>query len=458
MISKSSLSILSLLWGVLSSPVPESQEIHAGTALKIPGLERAGYTAYKHEAIAFQQPSGFRVTPHILTVNAVEGDGPSARFIDMMLNRDTPDPITNKTMAKAAGLAPIKNVKNFVYLTEVKFGNQDFVTVIDTGSSDTWLVETGFKCVGTTGKQMSQAMCRFGKAYSKTASFVNVAEQKFATKYADGEVLQGGMGRETVNLGGITVENQTVGIVNSASWKGDGQSSGLIGMAFPTLTRALVNSKAVKYDPVFFNMYKSKLIDPVFSVVLNRADEGPGAIALGGMPGPQYKYDDRRWAKVPMEKMGIKTSPKGPVIADYTLYAVKISSFNVNNKTVGSVAPTIIDSGTTMSYIPQAAADAMAAAFQPAATLQRGGIYTVPCSAKPPKFGVNFGNTTMWIEGKDLLLQSGLGQPCMVSIQSPKSLGPAAPPFSILGGPFMKSVISVFDVGAAEIRFAQRVR
>jgi hypothetical protein len=46
---------------------------------------------------------------------------------------------------------------------------------------------------------------------------------------------------------------------------------------------------------------------------------------------------------------------------------------------------------------------------------------------------------------------------CTLGIQGPKALGAAAP-FSILGGPFMKSVVSVFDVGAAEIRFANRIR
>jgi hypothetical protein len=66
----------------------------------------------------------------------------------------------------------------------------------------------------------------------------------------------------------------------------------------------------------------------------------------------------------------------------------------------------------------------------------------------------------MYIDPKDLILQQGMqtGGACMLSIQGPSGMGGAQAPFSILGGPFMKSVVSVFDVGAAEIRFANRVR
>jgi Eukaryotic aspartyl protease len=351
-----------------------------------------------------------------------------------------------------------------VYLTEVKFGGQDFVAVIDTGSADTWLVGTGFQCVGAAGSALSQASCRFGKVYNKTSSYIDVNDHSFSTKYADGETLQGKIGRETVSLGGIIVQNQTVAIVNKANWKGDGQSSGLIGMAFPSVTRALLNSKVVRYDPVFFNMYKNKLIDPVFSVALNRPEEGAGALALGGLPGAHVKHDNK-WARAPMEHLTVK-NPKGPATPptpalenDFALYAVKALKFEVNGKFVGNQTRVIIDSGTTMSYLPAAVVDAMAQAYQPAATKALGN-WAVRCDAKAPKFGIVFNGATMYIDPKDLILQQGIstGGICILSIQGPNGLGSAGTPLNILGGPFMKSVVSVFDIGAAEIRFANRLR
>jgi aspergillopepsin I len=365
-------------------------------------------------------------------------------------------------IAKPSGEAPIKNIRNWVYLTEVKFGGQNFVAVIDTGSADTWLVGSGYQCVGSGGNPQSQSSCKFGKVYQKTSSYADITNHVFSTKYADGETLQGKMGRETVDLGGITVQNQTVAIVNKANWKGDGQSSGLIGMAFPSVTRSLSNSKLVRYDPVFFNMYKHKLIDPVFSVALNRPEEGAGALALGGLPGSHVKHDSK-WARAPMEHLAIKTgkspSPAPPGETDFALYSVKALKFEVNGKSVGKETRVIIDSGTTMSYLPANVVDAMAQAYSPPAS-KFIGSYSVRCDAKAPKFGIVFNGATMYIDPKDLILQQGMqtGGACMLSIQGPSGMGGAQAPFSILGGPFMKSVVSVFDVGAAEIRFANRVR
>jgi Eukaryotic aspartyl protease len=357
-----------------------------------------------------------------------------------------------------SGEAPIKNIRNWVYLTEVHFGGQLFVAVIDTGSADTWLVGSGFRCIGSTGAATNSAVCKFGKSYVKTPSYVAVTEQKFSTRYADGEVLQGDIGRETVTLGGITVKNQTVGIVNTANWKGDGQSSGLIGMAFPSVTRALSSAKAVRYDPIFFNMYKHKLIEPVFSVALNRPEEGAGALALGGLPGPHIKHDGK-WARVPMEHLSIKSpTPQPEKEQDFSLYAVKAQRFEVNGKSIGGPARVLIDSGTTMSYLPSEVVDAMAKAFVPA-PISMLGNYAVQCNAKAPKFGIVFNGTSIHIDGKDLILNQGFqtGGICMLSVQGSASAG-LGKGMSILGGPFMKSVISVFDVGAAEIRFASRVR
>lgn len=46
------------------------------------------------------------------------------------------------------------------------------------------------------------------------------------------------MGKETVTLGGITVEQQEVGLVNLAGWIGDDFTSGLLGLAYPSITSA----------------------------------------------------------------------------------------------------------------------------------------------------------------------------------------------------------------------------
>lgn len=109
--------------------------------------------------------------------------------------------------------------------------------------------------------------------------------------YADLEFMTGVMGYETVTVAGITVEHQEVALVNYTYWFGDSVTSGLMGLAYPRLTSAFVGTNAsvndedkqVPYDPIMTSMIKQGLIEPVFSLVLER-DSDTGLLALGGLP------------------------------------------------------------------------------------------------------------------------------------------------------------------------------
>lgn len=103
--------------------------------------------------------------------------------------------------------------------------------------------------------------------------------------------MTGVMGYETVTVAGITVEHQEVALVNYTYWFGDSVTSGLMGLAYPSLTGAYLGTnssvhdddKQVPYDPIMTTMVKQGLIEPVFSLVLDR-ESGNGYLALGGLP------------------------------------------------------------------------------------------------------------------------------------------------------------------------------
>lgn len=106
---------------------------------------------------------------------------------------------------------------------------------MDTGSSDTWLVETGFKCVDvTTSDPEPESYCAFGPTYNVSDTFKQVPDENFNITYGDGEFLTGILGRESVTLAGIEV-GHTAALVNYAAWEGDGTTSGLMGLAYPAL-------------------------------------------------------------------------------------------------------------------------------------------------------------------------------------------------------------------------------
>jgi len=121
------------------------------------------------------------------------------------------------------------------YATEITFGTQTFEAIVDTGSSDTWLVETGYSCVNyTTNAPLPESGCGFGPTYTPGSTFSEISGEYFSIEYGDLEFATGILGTEEVTLAGIKVKT-TVAVVNSAGWNGDGVTSGLIGLAYPAM-------------------------------------------------------------------------------------------------------------------------------------------------------------------------------------------------------------------------------
>lgn len=90
--------------------------------------------------------------------------------------------------------------------------------MVDTGSSDTWLVASEFQCLGTSLQKIDKAQCRLGKGYQPSSSPTFKREQNihFAIQYGDGEKLLGSVGTETVRVGALEVPNQRINVVNNA--------------------------------------------------------------------------------------------------------------------------------------------------------------------------------------------------------------------------------------------------
>lgn len=126
--------------------------------------------------------------------------------------------------------------------------------------------------------------------------------------------------------------------MRNAGWHGDGITSGFIGLAYPSIGSAysgtnLTNDSAanqgipstsifccslltlpVIYNPIFNEMISQNLVQPVFSVLLNRHSSNPsnrpgppsdgpdGYLALGGVVPGQTRG---KWAKAPVEYVAL---------------------------------------------------------------------------------------------------------------------------------------------------------
>jgi hypothetical protein len=238
-------------------------------------------------------------------------------------------------------------------------------------------------------------------------------------------------------------------LATKAYWNGDKISAGLLGLAYPGLTSEFSGTNPDKdtfhtrivYDPIFTRMYKDNLSSPMFSIALQR-DSG-GYLAFGGIPSEVTPSSD--FASTPIKKM-VNSVIGGA--ANYFFYAIKPDALLYEGSSSTNSATYIVDSGTTLFYAPSKAAKAINKLFDPPAVLT-GGTYTVSCnSTSIPAIGVEIGGTVFDIDVADLVLHDPTTGICVSGVQD----GGAGP--YILGDVFMANVIAVFDVGAAEMRFA----
>lgn len=209
--------------------------------------------------------------------------------------------------------------------------------------------------------------------------------------YADLEFMTGVMGYETVTVAGVTVEKQEVALVNYTYWFGDSVTSGLMGLAYSRLTSAFVGTnssvndedKQVPYDPIMTTMVKRGLIEPMFSLVLDR-DSEHGYLALGGLPPVnhtgtfattpilmvsciQYLLRPYRTSHTEIQ---IELYDDAKMNTEYSFYTIIADAYIymgsqktrantgiwgqlLQNITVNTTQfPVIVDSGTTLMYLP----------------------------------------------------------------------------------------------------------
>ncbi|KAI9167980.1 putative aspartic-type endopeptidase [Paramyrothecium foliicola] len=374
--------------------------------------------------------------------------------------RQNPSPIT-------------ATLNSFWFDVEVRIGSQTFWLLVDTGSSDTWVAETGYTCVDAENNlEVPQEECRWSPTYDTPPSTRHIANQTFGVKYGTGIAL-GRVAFEDVTLGGITVPRQTIGLVDRTTDHGDGINSGILGLGFPTLTSAhpgsensndtisLLTNRAI-YDPLFVSMYKRGLVEPWYSIVINRlprnVSTGPGGwLGLGELP--PVSHDDT-WAVAPIEiTEGIPSIfyQRGrPEISLMTLTVDAVSWGSSSSPTTNTTRfQAVVDSGNPMNLFPHEIANSINSQFDPPAIFtQDEEIYTVDCNAKAPALGVTIDGHTFWHQPGDLIAQDHATGLCYSTIgTSAEGFGVA---LNFLGDAFMKNVVSVFDFGKEEMRFAAR--
>ncbi|KIW56854.1 hypothetical protein PV05_05474 [Exophiala xenobiotica] len=381
-----------------------------------------------------------------------------------------------------------------IFDVNVTIGGQTIALLVDTGSSDTYVMRTGYQCFDkNNGTELPQSACLYGNAtYTPSPTYSEIPNEIFGVQYGDG-IASGVLADEDVTLAGITVKNATIGVANRSTPMGDGVNSGLLGLAYPALTSghpANVTDNTtyfynrLTYDPVLFTMHQQGLIDPYFSLALARTPQNAtsgfgGYLSLGSLPPVQHSDEFSSVSVEIDDSVPVQVTSNERVRAYWTLNVSSIvygpgnsttrpSAPQPNNITTSSTLTNatsfqaFIDDGNYFSFLPDAVITTVNSLFSPPALFDpTTGFWLVDCAATPPQFGLEIGNQTFFLDGRDLVYQtadpsSGEAQCVSNILSSDFSEGTYGQiTLNIIGSPFLKNVLTVFDFGANEIRLAK---
>lgn len=349
---------------------------------------------------------------------------------------------------------------------EIQFGNQSFLVLFDTGSSDTWVLQSGWQCINATdNSELARSDCSFGnETYDTSSTFEQIPSEWFGVHYGNGDAV-GLLGHEDVTLGGITIERQEVGIVNRSTTPGDGINTGVVGFGYPVLTSAHLNNDTsnsslltdrILYDGLFTRMYKAGFIEPYFSLAIERPPVGEvtgagGYLALGELPPVAHSP---AFATVPVEitkAIPLFLTNGTPQITEWTLSVAATTYGGTTNSTAFQA---LVDVGNPLNYIPATQAAAINQAFRPPAVFDTNtSTYAVACNATPPVVGFKIGNQTFLHNRLDMVVNNGDGT-CTSAVAAVYATDGVE--LNVLGAAFLTSVVAVFDMGNNEMRFAAR--
>jgi Eukaryotic aspartyl protease len=176
----------------------------AAQAGPVPNARRAALGALRMETAdfeAFADPVPNQQTENYVTIKASGNTSRGSHFISRL--RQQQDDKKPGSAADPSGVSNLIQQGGVEYLTTINYQGTDVKVIVDTGSSDTWLVESDFQCLDASGTKVPQGQCNFGPTYP--GSYKNSSLGKLKIAYGDGEYANGYFGKANVTIGGITV-------------------------------------------------------------------------------------------------------------------------------------------------------------------------------------------------------------------------------------------------------------
>lgn len=233
------------------------------------------------------------------------------------------------------------------YFTTCALGTpfQNVSLQLDTGSSDVWVPDVAAEACTANGQAADG--CDLGAFnQNRSSTYRDVGRGEFNIQYVDGSHSKGDYFTDRFEIGGAVVQNMTMGLGIDTDI-----AYGLAGVGY-ALNEAIVagtQSASSAYPNLPVVMQQEGLINSVaYSLWLNDLDANTGSILFGGIDTAKYEGD--------LTRIDIYQDPRTRqytsfIVALTSLQAVSVTGSDTLTSTIFPI-PVVLDSGTTLSYLP----------------------------------------------------------------------------------------------------------
>lgn len=290
--------------------------------------------------------------------------------------------------------------------------------------------------------------------HKKSTTFEVSHPDAFDITYADRSSARGDYFTDNIQLGGVTVKAQTMGIAYNSSL-----APGLLGIGYATNEASLAQDPPFMYPSIIDSLLdQGKINTKVYSLYLDDLNAATGNLLFGGLDSDKYQGNLVSMPIIP-EDLGFGTTLYTTFSVPMVSMAIRMSDRQTPTKLTGSSfsATVLLDSGTTLSYIPQGLYDAILNEIGGEEDPISGFAF-VSCSVRDNNPGLNFNfefgeeeTIVIRVPGAELIydMEPIFGtQTPEVSISDPCMLGFLAQdgePY-ILGDNFLRSAYVVYDL------------
>jgi hypothetical protein len=262
----------------------------------------------------------------------------------------------------------------------------------------------------------------------------------------DGSGASGDYVTDTLDIGGATLAGQQFGIGYTSS-----ASEGILGVGYQLNEVQAGRLGKQVYDNVPAKMVTDNLISSnAYSLWLNDLDANTGNILFGGVDTDQF---EGTLATLPIQQSG----------GEYAEFLIALTAVSLGGTTIASDqnVAVLLDSGTSLTYLPNAITSAIYQAVGAQYDSSQGTAY-VPCSfaSNTTTLDYTFTSPTISVTMAELVLDiaGADGQPLYFSNGEQAcvfGISPAGTSTSILGDTFLRSAYVVYDLSNNEISLAQ---